>query len=277
MELTIKEALREANLKLKKSKISDFYLESQLILANLLGKTRIDLYKNDYEKLNKIIQKKYFKQINLRTRRFPLAYLIKKEKFMEDYFFVDKNVLIPRNETEILVEEVINWIKNNLKGNFKILDLGTGSGVIALSIAKSFKTSDIWASDISCKALNVAKKNAENLNLRKINFIKGNLFKPFNFKFDVIVSNPPYVEKPFSEEVYFEPKIAWRAKNKGLEFYQKIIKSSPLYLKGGGLLALEIGYNQADGVINLLKKNFNEIKIKKDYSRIERIILAIFK
>ena len=202
------------------------------------------------------------------------------QEFMRMNFFVNEDVLIPRPDTESLVEEVISIAKRiNAK---KILDLCTGSGVIAISLAKYIKNSEITAVDISKKALNIAKKNAINNNVQnQITFVESNLFEKIKKeKYDVIVSNPPYIRrnviKTLDKEVQREPKIALDGGYDGLDFYRKIINKSDEYLKFKGYLCLEIGYDQKIDVIELIEneEKYVETYCKKDLYGNDRVIIT---
>jgi len=198
-------------------------------------------------------------------------------------FTVTSSVLIPRPETEILVEEIIEWINKKEIKSPLLFDIGTGSGNIALSLARYLPDSFIYASDISLPALKVAKKNASHLNLEgQINFFPGNLLEPLKDKkilFDVIVSNPPYISPEdmanLPSGVKFEPEEALLSQEEGLFFFRKIINQGISFLKPGGLLAFEAGMGQAEKVSLLLHKQKAEnIKIVKDLAGIERVILG---
>ena len=236
----------------------------------LLGK------KLDSSKL-KIVEEK----ARLRAKtRMPIQHITGFADFMGEKFIVNKDVLIPRDETEILVRKAIEIINNN---NFKMaLDVGTGSGIIACMVAK-YTDCQIIGLDISKEALNTALDNASKLNLfNKAIFRKSDIFsnvKP-DEKFDIIISNPPYIppseKKQIQKEVTFDPEIALYTKDeKGLEFYEKITKDAPKILKNGGYLLFELGINQSKDVDNIMKKNrFSEIEIIKDLSGIDRVISA---
>ena len=193
-------------------------------------------------------------------------------------FFVDENVLIPRPDTEILVEEVIKIAQKY--NSPRILDLCTGSGAIAISLKKFVPNADITAVDISEKALEIAQKNAKKLET-KINFLRSDLFdKLDNKKFDIIVSNPPYIMKDeikkLSEEVQKEPKIALDGGEDGLDFYRIITEQAINYLKTGSFLCFEIGYNQKSDVIKIIEdeQNYKNIYCKKDLYGNDRIIIT---
>ena len=192
-------------------------------------------------------------------------------------FYVDSNVLIPQPDTEILVEEVIKLCNENAE----VLDLCTGSGAIGVSIAKNIKNAKVTMSDISEKALEIARKNVNNNECGdNCKFVLSNMFEKIEERYDVIVSNPPYIKteviKILDKEVQNEPNIALDGGEDGLYFYRIIAENAYNYLNKGGILALEIGYDQKDEVINLLKleDNYTDIYCKKDLSGNDRIIIA---
>ena len=208
----------------------------------------------------------------------PLQHITHTQEFMKMDFFVNENVLIPRPDTEILVEEVINLAKKI--DNPKILDLCTGSGAIAISIAKNVPSAEVLAIDISEKALEVAKKNSQKLQA-KVKFEKSNLFSNIGkMKFDIIVSNPPYIKKTdiklLSNEVQKEPEIALDGGYDGLDFYRKISNQAIDYLKFGSYLCFEIGYDQKEDVTEIIKntKHFNNTYCKKDLFGNDRVIVT---
>ena len=223
-------------------------------------------------------QWEYFVNIDKLTKGVPLQHITHTQEFMKMDFFVNENVLIPRQDTEILVEEVIEIAKRMEKP--KILDLCTGSGAIAISIAKNVPSAEVWAIDISEKALEVAKKNANNLQA-KVKFKKSNLFNNINkTKFDIIVSNPPYIKKAdiklLSNEVQKEPEIALDGGYDGLDFYRKIASQAIDYLKFGSYLCFEIGFDQQEDVTEIIKntKHFNNTYCKKDLFGNDRVIVT---
>lgn len=220
--------------------------------------------------------KKLEMYINKLIEGIPVQYLTNEQEFYGNKFYVDENVLIPQPDTEILVEEAISIIKNG----DKVLDLCTGSGAIGISLKKKFADRiDVIGTDISKEALRVAKMNA-NANRVSVEFVESNMFdKIVENDFDLIVSNPPYIEtnviKTLSKEVQNEPHIALDGGSDGLDFYRIIVKEGKNYLKSGGYLIIEIGFNQRDEVINLLKENdYLDIYSKKDYSRNDRIVVG---
>ncbi|HHW57432.1 MAG TPA: peptide chain release factor N(5)-glutamine methyltransferase [Clostridia bacterium] len=256
-------------------------LEAELLLAYCLGVDRTKLIIQRDEEVEDEVLKKFLEVLSKRKSYIPYQYIVKKQYFMGLEFFVDENVLIPRPETEILVEEVLKRLK---KGD-TLIDIGTGSGAIAVSIAKYFSDCFIYAVDISRKALEVAKYNAKKYSvLDKIAFIESNIFSnvPKGIKFDFIVSNPPYVKKgeleTLQEEVKKEPTIALNGGEDGLLFYKEIIEESNFYMNTKGALCFEIGYDQKDEITDLLRKaGLGNVEVIKDLSGIDRVIIAKYK
>ena len=208
----------------------------------------------------------------------PVQYIIGNVDFYGNIIYVNKDVLIPRFETELLVEKTIRYIKSTFNEQVSVLDIGTGSGAIAITINKE-TGAFVTAVDISRRALKIAQKNAKN-NHANIEFIKSNLFSALkNRKFDLIISNPPYISKLEYKNLdksvkNFEPKLALYGGKDGLSFYREIAKLAPKYLNENGYLLLEIGYMQAKSVIDILKENFEEIELKKDLEGNDRMIKA---
>ena len=276
--MTIKEILSKGMIMLKGSNIDSPKLKARLLLQYILKKPRQYLIVYDNEEVGKKEQWEYFVNIEKLTNGVPLQHITHHQEFMRMDFYVDENVLIPRPDTEILVEEVIK-IGNKMKEP-KILDLCTGSGAIAISIAKNIPSAEVYAIDISQKAIDVAKRNAKELDVN-VKFIKSNLFNKIDkMKFDIIVSNPPYIKKAviknLSKEVKREPELALDGGIDGLDFYRKITEQAMDYLKIGSYLCYEIGYDQKDEVIDILKKheNYTNIYCKKDLGGNDRVIVA---
>lgn len=278
--MTIRQALNKGMIILKSNNVDSPKLKARLLLQYILNQTRQYLIVYDDKEISKKEQWEYFVGIEKLTNGIPLQHITHRQEFMKMDFYVDKNVLIPRPDTEILVEETIQ-IASKIK-NPVILDLCTGSGAIGISIAKNIPDAKIYAIDISPKALEIAEKNAKKLGtIKQMNFIESNLFEKIkNKKFDIIVSNPPYIKKNdinyLSKEVQEEPEIALDGGNDGLEFYRKIIKEAPNYLKLGSYLCLEIGYDQKQEVFDIFKnyKTYSDIYSKKDLYGNDRIIIA---
>lgn len=281
--MTIKELINNGFLKLKNANIEYPKLKSILLMQYVLDKSKQYIIANDQKEITKVEETIYREKIEQLLKGEPIEYIIHNKEFMKLNFFVNQDVLIPRQDTEILVEEVIGIAKKiNAK---EVLDLCTGSGAIAVSIAKYLAQIEILAVDISKEALNIAKKNAISNNVDKqITFIKSDIFNNLqDKKFDIIVSNPPYIKSnvidTLSEEVRREPKIALDGGKDGLEFYNKIIKESYLHLRSGGYLCLEIGFDQKIDVIKLIEneKKFENIYSKKDLYNNDRIVVAKLK
>lgn len=276
--MTIKQAITKGMIMLKSNNVESPKLKARLLLQYVLDKPRQYIIVYDNKEIDKQQQWQYFVNIEKLTKGIPLQHITHRQEFMKMDFFVDENVLIPRPDTEILVEEVIKIAqKYNLP---RILDLCTGSGAIAISLKKFVPNADITAVDISEKALEIAQKNAKKLET-KINFLKSDLFdKLDNKKFDIIVSNPPYIRKDeikkLSEEVQKEPKIALDGGEDGLDFYRIITEQAINYLKTGSFLCFEIGYNQKNDVIKIIEdeQNYKNTYCKKDLYGNDRIIIT---
>ena len=276
--MTIKEILTKGMIILKGSNIDSPKLKARLLLQYILKKPRQYLIVYDNKEIEKKEQWEYFVNIEKLAKGVPLQHITHSQEFMKMDFYVDENVLIPRPDTEILVEEVIKIASKMNKP--KILDLCTGSGAIAISIAKNVPEAEVHAIDISSKALEIAKKNAKNLGA-KVKFTKSNLFEKLNkTKFDIIVSNPPYIKRDdinyLSQEVKNEPELALDGGIDGLDFYRKIAKQAIDYLKFESYLCLEIGYDQKDDVIEIIKQqeNYSRTYSKKDLGGNDRIIVT---
>ena len=276
--MTIKQTLAKGMIILKSNNIDSPKLKARLLLQYVLKKTRQYLIVYDNEEVGKKEQWEYFVNIDKLAKGVPLQHITHTQEFMKMDFYVDENVLIPRPDTEILVEEVINIAKRMDKP--KILDLCTGSGAIAISIAKNVPNAEVYAIDISERALDIASKNAQRLEA-KVTFIKSDLFKNLkNMKFDIIVSNPPYIKKEdiqyLSEDVKKEPQIALDGGYDGLDFYRKISKQAIDYLKFGSFLCFEIGYDQKEEVTEIIEKleHYKGTYCKKDLCGNDRIIIT---
>ena len=209
----------------------------------------------------------------------PVQYIIGETYFYNSPIKVNKDVLIPRPETEELMEKVAKLIKEYLPSNLSILDIGTGSGCIPIALKKEFKDANITACDISSKALDVAKSNAK-LNNVNINFQESDIFSNIDGTFDLIISNPPYIRE--DEEIMpivknNEPHLALYAKDNGLYFYKEIIKKSFDYLKPKSIIAFEIGEKQGNDIINIAKEYFSNAKIilEQDFHHLDRYIFII--
>lgn len=257
----------------------DSYKLSKMLLKHILNVNDSYLIINNEEQLNFQSEEKFKEGIKLLNNGIPLQYITNNQEFMKLNFYVDSNVLIPQPDTEILVEETLNILEGNLE-NKNVLDLCTGSGAIGISIAK-YSNSIVTMTDISKNALEIAKKNAkDNDILEKCKFILSNMFENINEKYDLIVSNPPYIKSDvintLDKEVQNEPTIALDGGKDGLYFYKNIAENAYKYLNENGILALEIGYDQKEEVINLLNLSghYKNIYSKKDLGNNDRIIIC---
>lgn len=278
--MIIKEALNRGIYKLKDAKIEQPILKARLLMQHTLERPREYIIIYDRKELSKKQEEEYFENVEKLINGIPLQHITHSQEFMKMNFFVNENVLIPRPDTEVLVEEIIAITKR--LNTPLILDLGTGSGAIAISIAKYAPNAKLYASDISDKALKVAKKNAiGNKVYDKITFIKSDWFKNMpKMKFDIIVSNPPYIKrdeiKKLSKEVQNEPNIALNGGIDGLKYYREIISKAYDYLKYNGYLCLEIGYDQKEDVIEIIENanRYTNTYSKKDLFENDRIIVT---
>lgn len=215
--------------------------------------------------------------VSKRLEHIPIAYIFGRTQFFGREFRVDSNVLIPRMDTEVLVERLIHDIKQSQK-ELSVLDIGTGSGAIAITIKKE-TNAKVFAVDVSEKALEVAKQNAKNLEADVL-FIQSDLFESVSdLKVDIVVSNPPYIETDVvqtldKEVVNNEPILALDGGTDGLDFYKRIIKDAKQHLSAGGKVYFEIGYNQAESVSKLLEKDYEDIEVIKDYEGNDRVVIA---
>ncbi len=278
--MTIKELINKASIELKTKKVESPKLKARLLMQFILNKPRQYIVVNDDKELTKIQEEKYLYNIQKLIKGIPLQHITHSQEFMKMNFYVDENVLVPRPDTEILVEEVIK-IAKKIQAK-KILDLCTGSGAIAVSLAKYIENSKITAIDISNKAIEVAKLNAKKNEVEnQIEFLKSDLFEKLpKEKFDIIVSNPPYIKKEIiktlSKEVQNEPEIALDGGIDGLNFYRKIVHQSYEFLKYKGYLCLEIGYDQKIEVIDLIEQEdrYIDTYCKKDLYGNDRVIIT---
>lgn len=277
--MKLKQIIKESNKRLKILNIEDSSIKVRLLIEYVFKIPKEQIILNEEKELeeNKLTQ--FYNLLEKIENGMPIQYITNKQEFMGLNFYVDENVLIPQPDTEILVEEVIKYIRKHRENKLRILDLCTGSGIIAISIAKYLKNVEIYASDISEKALDVAKRNAKSHNVN-IKFICSDMFKNIKEKeFDIIVSNPPYIESnvinTLSKEVQKEPKLALDGGEDGLKFYETIIKNARNYIKQSGSIFLEIGYNQKEKIKEIFNsyKYYSKIKCVKDLAGNDRVII----
>lgn len=277
--MNIEEILKKEINNLKQNNIENSTLKAKILLANILNVKKEYLLIHSEEEIKQEDKIKYENCIKELIKGKPLQYITNKQEFMALDFYVDENVLIPQPDTEILVEKAIEIAVTTQKN--KILDMCTGSGCIAISLAKKINNAQITAVDISNSALNVANKNAINNNVEnKIKFINSNMFNNIEEKFDIIVSNPPYIEtetiNKLEIEVQNEPHLALDGGIDGLKFYKTIANNAFKYLNENGYLLLEIGYNQQNSVTQLLQDigKYKNIETIKDLGGNYRVVIA---
>lgn len=255
--------------------------EAELLFTEVLNCDRLSLYLNRDSVLDKNKLLNVSSALKRRIKGEPVQYIIGKAEFMGLEFKVNSKCLIPRPETEILVEAAIRLAQGKGK-EMRILDLGTGSGCIAVSLAKFLPGAKITAADISPEALKIARYNAAAHNV-EINFFKSDLFSSHELRamsYGLIISNPPYVSSlelsRLQPEVKHEPPIALDGGKDGLDFYRRIIKDAPSRLKEGGFLLFEIGFGQKDKIEKILQNSgyFEIIESIKDYNNIDRVVVA---
>ena len=268
-----------------KSKIDR--LETILILCKLLDVDKSYIYTYGDKKVEDYIEDKFLELMEKRHSGYPIQYILGEREFMGLDFYLEEGVLVPRPDTEVLVEYIIEYVKKNYKeDNINVLDIGIGSGAIALSMAYYLKNTQVFGIDISDTAIKVANINKEKFKLSNVNFYKGDLFKALEGlnmegKFDIIVSNPPYIKRLDIESLDiqvkdYEPRLALDGGMDGLDFYRRITKKSLEYLKDNSLLIYEIGYEQGKEVEDILKVwGFKDTSILKDLGGNDRVVLGI--
>ncbi|MDB2545648.1 peptide chain release factor N(5)-glutamine methyltransferase [Candidatus Pelagibacter bacterium] len=277
--MNIQSALTEGLNILKNKSILSAKLDSEILMAKALGKKREYIILNNY-KIIKEQNLKYFKKlVHERATRKPIAYLLKKKSFWNSEFYVNKNTLIPRPDTEIILEQVLKFTKN--KNYLNILDIGVGSGCILLSVLNERKNFYGTGIDISKNSLDTCKINAKKLLLdRRVKFFKSDVDKFAIGKYDLVVSNPPYIKTSDlkyleSDVIKFEPKLALDGGLDGLSVIRKVIKKSSELLKKNGKFILEIGFDQKNKVIKLLNnKGFYINSTVKDLANNDRCIIS---
>jgi release factor glutamine methyltransferase len=276
---TLLEVLQSTTAYFAKHEIENPRLNAEHLIAQVLKLSRLELYLEFECKLNEDELARLRELVRRRAQGEPLQHLLGTVEFCGQTFTIDKRAMVPRPETEQLVELLVSEIGDH-RSAIRIIDVGTGSGIIALSLAKQFPHAEVYAVDISENALALARENANQLGLSdRIRFRKGDLLENLDERFDLIVANLPYVPMQdrhlLSREVLHDPEVALFGGARGDELIRKLIELAPLRLNGGGLLALEIGINQAEGLSEFLRlKNYHDIESKKDYSGITRFLLA---
>jgi len=277
--MNIQSAIKKGTTILKNSYIKTAELDTEILMAKVLGSNREYIILNNHKNLNDNNLDHFNKLIKERASRKPIAYLLKKKFFWDSEFYVDKNTLIPRPDTEVIIEEILRLTKH--KNKINILDIGVGSGCILLTILKERKNFYGTGIDISKKSLDISKINAKNLNVEsRVKFYKSDIDKFAKGKYDLIVSNPPYIKSCDlkyleSDVINFEPKLALDGGLDGLSEIRKVINKSSELIKKNGKFILEIGFDQKNKVIKLLnKKGFYINSTLKDLAKNDRCIVS---
>ena len=276
--MILEKTIKKGSEILKKNNITTYELDAEILLSNIMGVKRESFITNNKFDISDKSIKAFDKAIERRVNNEPIAYIIGKKEFWSENFFVNSNTLIPRPETELLIYKIVKYLKNK---NINILDIGTGSGCILLSILKELKLSRGTGIDISMEAVQTAILNSKNLNLFHRSKFKLSDINNYNLgKYDLIVSNPPYIPskdiKNLSKDITkYEPIKALDGGIDGLDLIKKVIYKSNFLIKKNGILSLEIGHQQYQKVSNILTNNgFREISKEYDYNRNVRCIIS---
>jgi release factor glutamine methyltransferase len=280
--MTIHDILNESTKALEAADIPSARLDAEVLLSFCLGCDRLEFYKNPVMTISETQLTAFRNIIARRLQWEPVAYITGRKEFWSFTLEVNSSALIPRPDTEIIIEEALDVYRNFTSLPVRILDIGTGSGAIAIALAKEIPGAKVVATDISIAALNLAQKNAATLGLKeKIDFRQGNLFEPVDGFFNIIVSNPPYIAASDYEDLpacvkAFEPREALFAGESGLEFYEKLIYQADGYLQKNGWLLLEIGAKQEAGIRGIIEGSgfYDRIEMRKDYAGLPRVIKA---
>ena len=274
--MTLKEAYEYGQKRLAKAEIDDAVLDAWYLLEHITGISRAIYFLRMNEEMNEQMEVQYKEYLETRANHIPLQHITGVQEFMGIEFNVNEHVLVPRQDTEVLVEEALKVLKSGME----VLDMCTGSGCIILSLMKFAKEISGTAVDISEEALKVAKSNADNLEAT-VEFIQSDLFENVNGAYDVIISNPPYIRTSVIDELkdevkFHDPLLALDGKEDGLFFYRKIIKESLNYLKPNGRLYFEIGHDQGEEVKKLMEEaGFEEVAVKKDLAGLDRVVYGM--
>lgn len=272
--MTIREALRLAAARLEQAGVPDADVDAAYLLASVLKEDTLAMRINGHRELAAPQRAAFDALCDRRVAREPLQYILGETEFMGLTFHVEPGVLIPRADTEILVEKALAWMKPGAR----VLDIGTGSGAIAVSLAKLGRQAQVTAVDVSDRALEIARRNAER-NGAAVEFVKSDCFSALKGrKYDMIVSNPPYISenemRGLMPEVTCEPELALFGGADGLDFYRRISREAPEYLNEGGCLLFEIGWLQKDAVSALVKAHIGEPFALRDYGQNWRVVGA---
>lgn len=276
MEILVRDFVKENTDKLDAAGITDASVDIWLLLEHFNDIKKSDYLANQDTTITKVVAEQIEEAVEKRANHIPVQHIIGQTEFMGLTFKVNDKVLVPRLDTEILVDEVVKYVGDDFA---KILDMCTGSGCIAITVSDMCDNATVVGADISKDAIDIAEDNNK-LNQTDVTFIESDLFENVEGLFDVVVSNPPYIKteeiENLQEEVkLYDPKLALDGGESGLDFYQRIIKDSKDYLKANGMIFFEIGFDQAEEVSNILKENdYHDIVVKKDLSGLDRVVMA---
>ncbi len=280
--VTIEKLLMDGIKIIKNRDYNNPNLDVQIILSHLLSKDKIYLHMHRNHEVTDDIADKFYEMVRKRSEGYPLQYMTNSQEFMGLDFYVQDGVLVPRPDTEILVEKIIK-IAGKYENKINILDIGTGSGAIAVSLGYYLKNSIVTAVDISDTALKTAETNIKKHSLNNVKLFKADIFN-YEFsgeKYDIVVSNPPYIESDIIKELpvevsTYEPKLALDGGEDGLNYYKQIVKVFEKICKHDSILAVEIGYNQKETVTEIFNNSnlFNRIECDKDYGGNDRVIIG---
>ena len=277
--MTLKEAYEYGQVQLKNAQIEDADLDAWYLLEYVTGVSRTMYFMDMNCEVSEEEEREYFRCVETRATHVPLQHITGVQEFMGLPLYVNEHVLVPRQDTEVLVESVLDILEPEMR----VLDMCTGSGCILISLMKLCNLANVIGvgADISEEALRVSRKNAEQLGV-EATWIHSDLFSKVEGQYDVIVSNPPYIRtsviEGLKEEVKFhDPFIALDGKEDGLYFYRRIVDESPNYLKKGGKLYFEIGHDQGDDVSGLMKvAGFSGVTVKKDLAGLDRVVFGVY-
>ena len=277
--MTLREAYEYGQEQLKKAQIEDANLDAWYLLEYVTGITRTRYFVDMNCEIDVKEESKYRECVAIRAEHVPLQHITGVQEFMGLEFSVNEHVLVPRQDTEVLVESVMEILRPEMR----VLDMCTGSGCILISLLKLCGQNGVCGIgvDISEEALKLACRNAEKLGV-DAGFIHGDLFSNVEGKYDVIVSNPPYIRTAVIEELkeevkYHDPFLALDGKEDGLYFYRRIVEKSVQYLNAGGRLYFEIGHDQGEAVSSLMKEaGFSEVTVKKDLAGLDRVVFGVY-
>lgn len=276
--MTYREVYELGRGRLEKQEIADADLDARLLLEYSCKTNRTTLLAHPDREVSEEEYENYVNYIERREQHIPLQHITGEQEFMGLEFYVNQNVLVPRQDTEILVEEVMRHLHDGMD----LLDMCTGSGCILCSLLHYSNDCHGLGVDVSPKALEVARQNAQNLGITA-EWTESNLFSVVQGRFDIIVSNPPYIRSDviptlMPEVKAHEPMMALDGKEDGLFFYREIIKQAGAYLRRSGMLFFEIGFDQAEAVSDLMREQgFAEVEVKKDYAGLDRVVYGTFR